>query len=176
MRDAALKFFSEIAKAGLVRTVALTIFLCTLVALLLLVFDWHNVGMKEITAVVRTHVVLVFSLSLFTGIFSLIEGVRWRLETTAPRRQGAAVIEGGKEYLKNLTSDEKRILMEYIGNNVRVRQLDARSGITHMLEVHGILVRASNIAHPVFLTFAYSISEWALEFLKENPNLLMRRP
>lgn len=73
--------------------------------------------------------------------------------------------------LKNLTTEEKKILMQYINNDTRTQVFKLGNGNIRELEKYEIVSRASDLALR-FDLFSFNIEDWAWDYLKKHPKLL----
>lgn len=73
--------------------------------------------------------------------------------------------------LHNLSRDEKVVLRFYLKNNVRTQTLDMADGVAPALENAWIIYRASNLSQG-YTDFAYNIQQWALDYIREHPEVL----
>jgi hypothetical protein len=73
--------------------------------------------------------------------------------------------------LKNLTDDEKRILIPYIENKSRTQYYEISDGVANGLEIKKILYRASSVGAN-YTEFPYNIQDIAYDYLAGHPELL----
>jgi len=84
---------------------------------------------------------------------------------------GRRYIYHGKKYLRNLSSNEKEVLNEYVNSNTTTQLFECTNGTVLGLEYKGILFQASiNSDNGYF--YPYNIQPWALNYLKRNKQLL----
>ena len=76
-----------------------------------------------------------------------------------------------KEFLKNLTLDQKEILKHYFINNTRSQDLKFSDGSVRELEDVGIIYRASSIAI-FYTTFSYNINTWVWKYISKDLHVL----
>lgn len=81
------------------------------------------------------------------------------------------LLKAGKECLRKLTPEEKRVLVEFILFESKTQVLDIRSGVTKALEHTSIIYRSANVG-TLLGGFAYNLQPWAWEELNSNPKLL----
>ncbi len=79
-------------------------------------------------------------------------------------------IEG---YLKQLTNDEKELLIPYIQENIRTKYFGISDGLPSGLAKKQILYRSSNMGTPGSTSFAYNIQDIAYNILKKKPSYLL---
>lgn len=75
------------------------------------------------------------------------------------------------ELLRNLTRDEKLLLINYMMDKTHTRIHDCRRGIIQDLEYKEILFRSSESSEDGIL-FDYKIQPWAWDYLNKRQNLL----
>ena len=74
------------------------------------------------------------------------------------------------QILQNLSSDEKRLLRQYITKDVKVLKLFFGNGTAHGLVKQGILFTSPS--YSLDINYNFNLSEWTWKKLKENPKLL----
>jgi hypothetical protein len=73
--------------------------------------------------------------------------------------------------LKNLTNDEKLILIPYIKENSRTQYYEISNGVANGLEEKKILYRSSVIGAR-YTKFSYNIQDIAFDYLMKHPELI----
>ena len=68
--------------------------------------------------------------------------------------------------LKNLTFEEKEILLGYFVNESRTQKFAKTDGVVNQLEIDNIIFRSSNIGN--LDSWPYNIQPWVWEFLKNH--------
>ncbi|WP_170318593.1 super-infection exclusion protein B [Paenibacillus sp. HGF7] len=76
-----------------------------------------------------------------------------------------------KEYLHNLTEEEKNILRHYLYYNTRSQNLNVFDGVVKGLIHSEVIYQASSIG-TMRGGFACNIQPWAWEYLQKNTQLL----
>lgn len=76
-----------------------------------------------------------------------------------------------KHRLHQLTFDEKKLLQSYVRHDARTRRWNIGSGVVGGLAGIGILSQSSSIGSRAE-GLAYSINDWAFEYLKAHPELI----
>jgi len=80
-------------------------------------------------------------------------------------------LKTGRDALRKLTPEEKRLLADYVLSDSKSQNLDLRSGVVNGLVQAQIIYRSSNMGD-LLRGFAYNVQPWAWEELKANPGLL----
>jgi hypothetical protein len=97
-------------------------------------------------------------------IFSLLDRLaRWWREKRALRSL--------RRYLRDLTPEEKAVLLEYLAEDTATRYFNAMDGVINGLCAKGILFRASSLGRR--FEFAYNMQPWAREYLLTRSHLLL---
>ena len=81
------------------------------------------------------------------------------------------LIMGGRKVLKNLSSDERALLSEYIAHDTKTRVFELSDGTARGLEGALVLYRASQLS-AVCTSFPFNLQPWAWKELQGNPALL----
>ena len=77
--------------------------------------------------------------------------------------------------LHNLTLDEKMVLLQYVNQNSRTEYFLLSNGVVAELESEGILFRVTELGD-MRDGFAYSMQNWAWDYLHKHPHLLKLHP
>tara|TARA_R110002124_G_C8913628_1_gene510701 strand:- start:154 stop:558 length:405 start_codon:yes stop_codon:yes gene_type:complete len=75
-----------------------------------------------------------------------------------------------KNRLKDLTKEEKEILISYLDNDTRSRRFNMTHGVVQGLVHEKILYQSTIMASGI--SQSYNIQPWAWKYLKKNRNLL----
>lgn len=111
---------------------------------------------------------LVTLLFLFTyPLAALYESAREAL-------QGRRILKHGKEGLRELAPDEKRLLARFVQADGSVIKLNIMSGTVRVLSAKGFIFQAANLGR-LPEGFPYKIQPWVLKYLKENPHCLAQQ-
>lgn len=128
-----------------------------------------QIGIYDFTQNNRQWVGLVFIISFI--LFSVDRSIA----ITAWIRNKMSAAKFAKRRLQRLqclTEDEKQILRFYIAKQTKTNSLRFDDGIVRGLEATGIIYRAASVG-TMYQGLAYNISDFAWNYLNENPDLLI---
>ncbi|WP_166212979.1 super-infection exclusion protein B [Cognatiluteimonas telluris] len=127
-----------------------------------------GLGLEAFIATYRMWLGVVFLLFLAATLPTPIQWVATKAWEWLKERRG---MKARRARLHDLSSDEKEVLRYYLTNNVRTQTLDCADGIAPALERAWIIYRASNVSQG-YTDFAYNIQQWALDYIREHPEVL----
>jgi hypothetical protein len=152
--------------------------ICAVAALILFLPDpmLEQIGVKDLRDRFRPWIGGVFILSLAL----LLSQMLFSFSTWVKKeRKARKEIQERLQSLHNLTSSEKKILNYYIKGDTKTQFLSA-NGVVGGLQTKGILYQSSQFGRVGWSyeapDFSFNISDWAWNYLKENPKLLEEVP
>ncbi len=77
-----------------------------------------------------------------------------------------------KNILKNLTRDQKELLIPYINENTSTQYFELNDGVACSLEQLNIICRSSNMGQSLSFEFPFSLQPWARKMLLKHPEYL----
>lgn len=132
--------------------------------------EWFvsGLGLGQFIDTYRMYLGVVFLLFLAA---TLPTPVNWVASKGLEKIKGHRHKAAREARLHDLSGDEKEVLRYYIKNNTRTQTLDLADGVAPALESARIIYRASSVSQG-YTDFAYNIQQWALDYLREHPEVL----
>lgn len=126
--------------------------------------DWlARFGLKDLCTQYRPWIggvtVISASLLLVHCLIWVSTRIRWSINRRLVRRN-----------LRDLSSDEKRVLRQYVFGGTQTQYFPVGDGVISGLEAKHVIWRSSAIG--VRMEFPYNIQQWALKYLSKYPELL----
>jgi len=136
-------------------------------SMLILSFFPPSFGLGELFLKSRPYMIMAVVIACALLLAIIIE--ERRNARAAYLKNNARMLERNQR-LHKLTQDEKPILKEYIDQRVRSREFSLMNGTVAALVRNGILYRSAEdgLVH----SWAFSIEQWAFEYLDQNRALL----
>ena len=132
-------------------------------AVVILPPSWSSwLGVLELVNVIRSYCFMVALLMSVLLVINIAELITKHFYTN---RNYMAV-------LRNLSTDEKLLLREYIEQDTKTQSFPMSHGVASGLRLQGVLFQASNLSHAGSLTFPFNMQPWAWNLLKKHPELL----
>jgi len=132
----------------------------------------NRLGVADLTQNYRTWFGVAFLVAVsMLVIHWVIEFVNSYWQKSLREKSRKRTTERIVKHLQSLTEEEKEILRFYIWQKTRTNMLHVNDGVVWGLVSRGIICQASPIGD---LTngFAHNITDFAWEYLHENPDLL----
>lgn len=101
----------------------------------------------------------------------IAQAVFWCLKSIVGIYKRKQVSKVQKDYLHNLTPDEKAYLKPFVIEEKNTQYFGIQDGIAGGLDAKGILYRSSNVGN-ILAGIAYNMQPWAKKHLRDNLNLL----
>lgn len=127
----------------------------------------ETLGIRDIYQRYRT----LFSFGMIiSGVTSLVKTVEYFYDWLKRLWKKRRFESGVKDKLHSLSTTEKNVCREAFKKDGLIN-LEIDSGLGSYLISHRILIRCANVS-VVGTLFAYRLSEFAYDYLKDNPGLL----
>ncbi len=127
-----------------------------------------KLGLKEFKESYNSIIGAIF---LISSIFALMNFGIFVYRKVKKKVNWIRTKRRGIKRLKDLTTEEKAILLFYIRKDTRTQELDYTDGRVRELEYNKIIYRTSELSKELTY-FDYNIQPWAWDYLKRHKEIL----